>query len=118
MRKISSKTKQILLSGNKMNRCCLEGTDCQGKIEWHHNLIYAGKQSDISETILPLCHFHHRYADQTDIKEELDWIMLNQMSDEQITSISKGQDYFQRKKYVTEKFGEGVGHSKSNIAVS
>jgi|SRR5579872_3774022 len=109
MRKISEQTRDILKKDKQMKACCLRSTKfdlCKGRINWHHNLIYEGKQSDIPETILPLCEgFHHRYADQTDIKEQLDWIMLYRMSDEQIKSISKAVDYFQRKIYLTSKFG-------------
>jgi hypothetical protein len=101
---------ETLSKDKRMISCCLmtkKDCRCKGRIEWHHNLIFGGKQSDIPETILPLCkNFHHRYAEQMDIKEKLDWIMLNQMSDEQIESISKAVNYQQRKIYVNSKYGE------------
>jgi len=53
---------------------------CSKKIEWHHNLIYAGKQSDIPETIIAICSEIHQQADNKNIKEILDWVMLNQMN--------------------------------------
>ncbi len=107
MRKISEETRNILAKDKRMRVCALKSYVCQGRLEWHHNLIFGGKQCDWPETIIALCGgFHHRYADQKDIKEKLDYIMLNQMSDKQIQSISKAVDYFQRKKYVTNKYAK------------
>lgn len=32
---------------------------CEGRIEWHHAWIYAGKQINEEWAIVPACHFHH-----------------------------------------------------------
>lgn len=107
MRKIPSHVRSGLAEDEWMKHCCLADFHCKGRVQWHHNLIFGGKQSDIPETILPLCEdWHHRYADQWDIKEKLNWIMLSRMSDEQIASISKAINYVHKKEQLIKKFGK------------
>ena len=107
MRPISKQTKEQLANDPFMKVCCLSGKTammCTGTIEWHHNLIFTGKQSDEPETILPLCKGHHYAADIKDIKELLDLIMLKRMSDKQIDIFSKAINYRQRLKYLKQKY--------------
>lgn len=85
--------------------CCYpEEHPCRGKIDWHHNLIHAGRQSNIRETILPICEFIHAAARITHIKEKLDLVMLNRMSDEQVRSISKAVNYTRLKENLNKKY--------------
>ncbi len=105
MRKISKKTLETLLGDDRMKRCCLFRLgDCFGKIEFHHNLIYAGKQSDIPNTILPVCKAHHDKADKKEVKEILDWIMLNQMTERDFLSLPK-YSYYTKRNYLNKKYG-------------
>lgn len=101
MRPIPQKVKDILANEKRMKRCCLCGNP---KVQWHHNLIYGSKQSDIPETILALCEKCHDQARNTEVKEKLDLIMLRQMTTEQITNISKADNYHQRLKYLENKY--------------
>lgn len=78
---------------------------CSPKIDWHHNLIFAGKQSDIPETIIALCDWIHDIEKKPEIKELLNWIMLNQMSDDQVKSISKAVNYARIKETLNSKYG-------------
>lgn len=103
MRPIPPKIRALLADDPYMKRCCLCGSN-SGKIDWHHNLILGSKQSNIVETILPLCQNCHDKARTTETKEKLDLIMLNRMSDQQIIEISKAVNYHQRKKYLNEKY--------------
>lgn len=43
-----------------MKRCVLESEICDGRIEWNHAFIYAGKRINELWSILPMCHFHHK----------------------------------------------------------
>lgn len=105
MRPIPQKVKELLESDPFMKCCCLCGIDNKKtKIEWHHNLIYAGRQSDIPETILPLCKTHHDQANNEEVRERLDLIMLKRMSVEQISSISKAINWEHRKKFLEKKY--------------
>ena len=103
MRPIPLEVKEQLSQDVFMKKCCLCGTD-RLRVQWHHNLIYQGRQSDIPETILPLCSYCHAIADDTGVKERLDLIMLKKMSAEQIKSISKAIDYKHRLKYLKKKY--------------
>lgn len=62
-----------------MQECCIRSFDCKGRIEFHHNLIYAGKRVNEYGAILPLCHFHHEK--ESKFKRELNAIMYSRMTD-------------------------------------
>ena len=79
---------------------------CSQKIEWHHNLIFGGRQSDIPETIISICEVIHNQARNSEVKERLDWIMLNQMKPEDIKAISKATNYNFIKDRLNKKYGQ------------
>lgn len=110
MRKLSKPTKEILESDPRMKVCALKyyiPHTCSQKIDWHHNLIYAGRQSNLPNTILGICSDIHREADKKEVREILDWIMLNQMTDADFEQVSRAYLKIKRgrlnKKYGTPK---------------
>jgi len=109
MRPIPKKTREELGNDKFMKTCCLWSHQiigwCKGRIEFHHNLIYGGKQSNIKETILPLCKHHHSIADYKQVKEFLNWIMLNRMKPIDILNISKAIDYVTMKRTLNKQYG-------------
>ena len=110
MRKITKGVIRILENDPRMKKCALAPYiphNCSPKIEWHHNLIYGGKQSNIPETILGICSEIHRIADRKDIKERLDWIMLNQMTMRQFESLNKAPLRHKRA-LLNKKYGNRV----------
>lgn len=103
MRPIPKKIRELITLDKFFNSCCL----CNSKqIQIHHNLIFKGRQVDDIETLLPLCPKCHISANNKDIKEQLDFIMLKRMSHEQILKYSKAIDYNQRLLYLINKFNE------------
>jgi hypothetical protein len=66
---------------------------CEGRIEIHHNLIYAGRQSDEEWTMLPLCSKHHAMEKRKDIKEVLNQIMIDRGTPEEVKKVSKVVNY-------------------------
>lgn len=87
-------------------KCCLWFLGgCGGRIERHHNLIYAGRQVQAKFCILPACHDHHDMARKTEIKERFDWVMLNRATFSEILSISKAINYKEVKDRLNLKFG-------------
>lgn len=99
------------------SKCCIADETCEGRIEWHHALKsyippHKGRVNE-KEAILPVCTAHHKKADTREVKENLDWIMLNRMSNEQIELFSKATDYKQYKKYLNEKYGNRNTNKKS-----
>jgi len=82
------------------SKCCIADNTCSGVIQWHHNLIFQGKRQNTKSSILPVCKSHHDRADTREIREKINWIMLNRMSDMEIEHYSKAIDYQQLKKYL------------------
>lgn len=73
-------------------KCCLAymGT-CLGRIEWHHSLIYGGRQIQKKFAILPACHFHH--ASVAHYNEDFVRVALNRATDQELEDISKVINY-------------------------
>ena len=83
-------------------KCCITGL-ANEKIEWHHNLIFAGNQVQEKFCILPLLQSIHR--DIVKYKEKCNWIMWARANEEQIKKFSKAINVKQQIKYLNEKFG-------------
>lgn len=79
------------------------------KIEWHHNLIYAGSQLQEKWCILPICEPIHKQADHHSIREELDWIMLNRADDETLKKYSKAVDLVAKRDRLNKRYGKWRG---------
>lgn len=43
-----------------MKRCIHDNEECDGRVEFEHALIYAGKQVVAWWSIVPVCTYHHR----------------------------------------------------------
>jgi hypothetical protein len=43
-----------------MKRCIYDNEECDGRVEFEHALIYAGKQVVEWWSIVPVCTYHHR----------------------------------------------------------
>lgn len=103
MRPIPPKLKEDLVHDPWYKRCCITGkTATQGRIEWHHNFIFAGRQVNEKWCILPLLkRIHAREKEQT-IGARLDWIMLNRANQEELKKYSLQEN----KKKLNEMFGD------------
>lgn len=96
---------KVLEADERMKKCCLSYLgDCKGKIEWHHNLIYAGKQSDVPETILGVCKKHHDQANDKIMKERLDYQMLKLFNPYHFELFAKSSLRL-RRYYLVKKYG-------------
>lgn len=93
MRPIPLKLREEMSEDNFYKKCVLQDENCSGKIEFHHNLIYAGRQVNEKFCILPVCKFHHDHEKNSEIKKRLNWIMWNRATKEQIQKYSKAVDY-------------------------
>ncbi len=78
-------------------KCCIVDANCSGKIERHHNLIFAGKRINRLFCILPVCKYHHDLEKTREIKEKLNWVMLNRANDSELEEFSKAIDYKKEK---------------------
>lgn len=105
MRPIPPKLRNKMSEDRYYKTCCLSDETCSGRIEWHHNLIYQGRQLNEQWCILPLCHAHHLRADHSDVKQHLNWIMLNRATDTEILNVSKAINYMDMKNRLQKIYG-------------
>lgn len=87
MRPIPKKLRHEMSSDPYYERCCLRyESPCKGYTEWHHHLLYEGRQVNEKFCILPLCQKHHQQV--TDGHQKLtkvcDAIMKERATQEEI----------------------------------
>ncbi len=84
-------------------QCAITG-EKYGKIDWHHNARFGSKNIQEKFAIIPLAKRVHDRIDYC--KEVCDWIMVNRMSEEELTRYTKAVDYRFMKKRLNDKYGE------------
>ena len=90
-------------------RCAWHGRPHPGKkIEWHHNLIFAGRQVNEKWCILPICQEIHEKANWKQVRERLDWIMLNRATNDDLVFYSKAGDLIRKRNVLNEKYGTQI----------
>lgn len=105
MRPIPDRMRAEMQADPFYQRCCLTGKQAGvARIEWHHNLIFAGRQVNEKFCILPLCKTMHSKANNVQVRELLDWVMVNRATDEELQRFSKVINWVQRKKYLNGKY--------------
>lgn len=107
MRPIPPKLRNEMANDPYYKQCCIswDGHVCEGRIEFHHNLIYAGKQVNAKSCILPICQSAHRKADLVETREKLDLVMITRMSLQERVFYSKSRDLNHRYNYLSAKYG-------------
>ena len=102
---IPIKLREELADDPFYKKCCLTGRTSE-KIEFHHNLIFAGRQVQEKFAILPICKSIHQYHNglTSEVKEKLNWIMLNRATDKELEKYSKAIDYKKYKKLLDKKY--------------
>lgn len=93
MRKIPDELREDMANDPFYKSCCVANEYCRGKIEWHHNLIYAGRQVNEKWCILPVCHWHHEHEKEKFIGDKLDYIMLGRVTDEVLSNYCKAVNW-------------------------
>lgn len=93
MRPIPPQLREEMAQDNYYSKCCIRDEKCSGRIEWHHALIFAGRQVNEKFCILPVCHFHHEHEKDKELHEKLTYIWLCRASSDDLERFSKGIDY-------------------------
>lgn len=84
------------------SRCCLQSSECRGRIQWHHHLKWRGQRVNEKWAILPLCEHHH--AIESHFYPQLTRIMVLRASEEELQKYSKAINYVQmRKNYLASE---------------
>lgn len=112
MRRISDKIREIISRDSFYRTCSRKAVFndhvCKGRITMEHALIFAGRQMDMVQAIIPLCAYSHGVDEFQDSgilnKEKNEYIALSRMSEKQIQDISKAIDYSQRLRYLRERY--------------
>jgi hypothetical protein len=87
-------------------------------VQWHHNYILAGKQLQKRFAIIPIRKSVHERVSNFEIKEKLDWIMLNRATDAEVLSISLTFDYFRCRHQLNQKYGVYVEPENTNTGIN
>ena len=99
---IPAKQRQEMSQDYFYSVCCVGG-DCRGNIQWHHNHKWQGKRTNERFGILPVCEYHHRI--EATIKDKLDWVMLNRMSDSELDMYSKAENLYNKRERLNNIYG-------------
>jgi hypothetical protein len=110
---IPVKIKKKLLDSGFMDKCCISDSSCSGRIEWHHNLIFAGSRINEAFCILPVCSSHHAREKNPIIGEKLDYIMLTRATDEELKKYSKTVNYIVLRAKLLKKYTGVIVKEKS-----
>ena len=102
MRKIPLPLRAEMANDPFYKKCCITGPTNE-KIDYHHNLIYAGKQVNEVWCILPLAESIHR--DIVKYKEICNWIMCNRANDADLLKYSKAVDYIKMRNNLNKIYG-------------
>jgi hypothetical protein len=76
---------------------------CDGRIEWEHAFLYAGKQINEPWNIIPVCEYHHR-GDGLN-KRLNEWFALERADMDHLTLMMPRYDWQQRRSYLRGLFG-------------
>jgi hypothetical protein len=60
MHPIPLKLRKLLSESLSMKTCIHNNSECNGRVEWEHSWIYAGKQIQEEWSIIGCCSYHHR----------------------------------------------------------
>jgi hypothetical protein len=94
-------------------RCCVTGSQAGPgvKIEWHHNFeSYAhGNKGRVNEKwcILPVLESIHRRADTREVRQYLDWVMLNRADKETLERWSVAGDLVAKRNRLNKAYRLG-----------
>ena len=103
MRPIPPKLKDNMSSDPYYKKCCVTGSTSE-KIDFHHNLIFGGRQVNEKFCILPLAKSIHDNI--VKYKEICDWIMWSRANEDEIRRYSKANNYIRTRDILIGKYGK------------
>ena len=106
MRPIPLNLREQLANDPFYKACCLKSYRCDGKIEFHHNLIYAGQQQNYKFCILPICEAHHKDEKNPLVGDALDRIMLSRTDLAFLYKTFPKRNWLALQNYLTQKYGQ------------
>ena len=108
MRRIPDTLREEMAADPYYSRCCITGAHStpSDPIEWHHTLIYAGKQISEKWAIVPVLRsLHEQVPGNRVVREKCIRIALNRATDDELRPYSKAINYIDERAYLNEKYG-------------
>lgn len=107
MRKIPNKLRQEMAKDPYYKKCAVRGfSTCDGRIEWHHGIIYAGRQLNEKWAILPLCHLHHDRVCVEPYKSYILWTILERATEQELIAVSKAINYIDLREKLRKEYAK------------
>jgi hypothetical protein len=86
-------------------QCCRCGS--LTRIEWHHVIIFAGRQLQEKWAIVPTCEECHRLVNTVqEVKDYFLWVALNRATDKEMFFISKVISYSRMRELLNKKYAK------------
>jgi len=107
MRPIPPGLKRQLNDDPFMAVCIYDNALCEGRVEWDHVFIWAGRQVNEWFAILPVCYYHHRGGGMD--RKYTEYVALSRVDDVQLFEIQKKYpraDWIGLKKRLVKKYGD------------
>lgn len=94
------------------HRCAITGTKRgpYAKIEWHHAFTFKGIRVNEKWCIIPLLKRIHDRASVKEVKDYIDWIILNRADDETLRRYSKAEDLLAKRARLDKKYANEEDH--------
>lgn len=111
MTPIPPKLRKELAADPFYSVCCIteQGPMRGDRIEWHHNMIFAGRQVQKAFAILPVLQSIHARAFEPEVKERMNWVMLNRATDDELRAVSRAIDYLRERARLNAIYGPYKG---------
>ncbi len=77
-------------------------------VQLHENFIYGNRQVKEVWCILPCCAWCHLIEKRRDIKEKLNWMMLNRATEEELSRYSKILPLAKMRDELNKKYGKYI----------
>jgi hypothetical protein len=94
------------------HKCCVTGvkSGAQFKIDWHHNFRWQGTRLNEKWCILPVWKKVHDKADTREVRDFLDWIMLNRADEETLQRYSKAENLIAKRDRLNKVYANKENH--------
>jgi len=107
MNNIPKKLRAELAVDPEYKLCMVTGEPARrgDPIQWHHAMIFAGRQVQKRFAIVAIKKSIHEEVHNPVIKEFIDWIVLNRMTESELDYYSKAVDLRYRKEQLNIAYG-------------
>lgn len=115
MRPIPPKMRQEMADDSYYQVCAWHRKKHPNKrLQWHHNLIHAGRQVNRKWAILPLCQEIHEIVSRREVREYLDWVMLSRAPENELEEFGLTEKRNRLRKIYENQKNRPILHDNQN----